>query len=64
LFFQGAYVAEFYSGIFIETLDSDDFKCKCGCKKFPVTNLVIDGWENSDFTTCPKLDKINKLIND
>jgi len=56
LFFQGAYVAKFYSGIFIETLDSDDFECKCGCKKFPVTNLVIDGWENCDFTTCPKLD--------
>ncbi|XP_026823368.1 uncharacterized protein LOC113561251 [Rhopalosiphum maidis] len=54
---QGAYVAQFYSGLFIENLDADDFLCKCGCKKFPVTNLIIDGWKKCDFTTCPKLDK-------
>ncbi|XP_060834840.1 uncharacterized protein LOC132917882 [Rhopalosiphum padi] len=55
---QGAYVAQFYSGLYIENLDADDFECKCGCKKFPVTNFIIDGWTNSDFTACPKIDSI------
>ncbi|XP_026819192.1 uncharacterized protein LOC113557850 [Rhopalosiphum maidis] len=54
---QGAYVDKFYSGLYIECLDADDFECKCGCKNFPVTNIIIDGWEKCDFTACSKLDQ-------
>ncbi|XP_022168389.1 uncharacterized protein LOC111032392 [Myzus persicae] len=53
---QGAYAETSYVGIVLEQLDTDDYGGCCECEKFPVTNLIIDGWTASPFKTCPKLD--------
>lgn len=42
----------------LANLDMDDYDCSCNCEKFPVTNIIIDGWESSTFNACPKLDTI------
>ncbi|XP_022168501.1 uncharacterized protein LOC111032462 [Myzus persicae] len=53
---QGAYAKQSYVGIALEHLDTEDYEGFCDCEKFPVTNLIIDGWTASPFKTCPKLD--------
>ncbi|XP_022168290.1 uncharacterized protein LOC111032321 [Myzus persicae] len=53
---QGAYAKQYYVGIVLELLDTEDYEGFCECGKFPVSNLIIDGWTASPFKTCPKLD--------
>ncbi|XP_026807409.1 uncharacterized protein LOC113550023 [Rhopalosiphum maidis] len=53
---QGVYAKQNYKGIILRQLDTDDYGCYCGCGQFPVTNQIINGWESSTFTSCPKLD--------
>lgn len=36
--------------------DRDDF---CGCAPFPVTNAIIDGWQNIDVKICQKIDTLH-----
>ncbi|XP_026822234.1 uncharacterized protein LOC113561194 [Rhopalosiphum maidis] len=54
---QGAYAKQFYIGIFLDSLDADDYECSCGCGKFPVSNTIIDGWKSCTFTECSKIDE-------
>lgn len=54
---QGVFAKQFYKGIVIELISYDDIKNTCGCQKFPVANIIIDGWNNKNFTACPKLDQ-------
>ncbi|KAL4142014.1 hypothetical protein QTP88_004546 [Uroleucon formosanum] len=54
---QGEYAKKFYTGIFLDALDFDDYECNCECGKYPVTNIAIDGWTESPFKDCPALNK-------
>ncbi|XP_022168390.1 uncharacterized protein LOC111032393 [Myzus persicae] len=53
---QGAYAKQYYVGIVLEQLDTDDYLGCCECGKFLVSNQIIDGWTARPFKTCPKLD--------
>ncbi|KAL4142011.1 hypothetical protein QTP88_004543 [Uroleucon formosanum] len=53
----GEYAKKFYTGIFLDALDFDDYECNCECGKYPVTNIAIDGWTESPFKDCPALNK-------
>ncbi|KAL5241212.1 hypothetical protein ACI65C_008622 [Semiaphis heraclei] len=55
-FDQGAYAKNNYAGLVLEQLDTDDYEGTCGCEKFPVSKLIIDGWTGSKFEACSKLD--------
>lgn len=50
-------VKQYFYGVAVDWLDYDDSKNVCGCKQFPVTNIIFDGWDGVPLNACPLMDK-------
>lgn len=40
----------------VSIMEGDDRDESCGCEPFPVTNAIIDGWQDLDAKICQQID--------
>lgn len=53
-----------YHGIMISIMEGDDRNGSCGCEPYPVTKIILEGWQNANLNICQQIDTLhNETLN-